>query len=222
MLVVVIQPLGVVEDEVAVDQVIEHERPPLHLALLLGLVLDLDVVVVALVDPGELILGGRGIADGSRTPQSWPIGRERSAIDRRDDARDLVDPGRGEEGDDAEPQRDPGPDGVEEFAEEGRAQGQHGAQHQHDALGPEVVDQDEPGQERAEDAADHPPGIDLPDCAARPVNAAESLHRELGDDRTDRPHGERGEEKHAGHDQEDSERPGQRDLGAGKCVCAGP
>ena len=51
VLVVVVEPLGVVEDEVAVDQVVEDQGP--LLALGVGLVLDLDVVIVALVDPGD-------------------------------------------------------------------------------------------------------------------------------------------------------------------------
>ena len=51
--VVVVEPFGMVEDEVAVDQVVEHQRAFLELALIFNLVFDLDVVIVALIDPGE-------------------------------------------------------------------------------------------------------------------------------------------------------------------------
>ena len=69
VLVVVVEPLGVVEDEVAVDQVVEHQRALLDLAVVLGLVLDLDVVIVALVDPGELARRGRR---GRPAPRGCP------------------------------------------------------------------------------------------------------------------------------------------------------
>ena len=63
-------------------------------------------------------------------------------------------------------------------------------------LVPSVVDQDEAGQEGAEDAADHPPGVDLADRGARSgLKRLQAVDRQLGDHRADRPQGERGKQE---------------------------
>ena len=99
-------------------------------------------------------------------------------------------------------------------AEHRRREGQHRAEDQQQALGPQQVDQHEPGQERAEDAADHAPGVDLADRRAGPLAPPEPIDGELGDDRADRPHRQRRQEEHRGHHQQDPRRPGQRQARA--------
>ena len=51
--------------------------------------------------------------------------------------------------------------GVPDRAQHRGAEGHHRSQQQDHPLGAEHVDQDEAGQERAEDAADHAPGVHL-------------------------------------------------------------
>ena len=71
---------------------------------------------------------------------------------------------------DAEAQRNAGPDGVPDRAEQRRAEGHQRSQNQRiTPLVPRKFDQDEAGQERAEDAADHTPGVDLADRGAGPL-----------------------------------------------------
>ena len=55
-------------------------------------------------------------------------------------------------------------------------------------LVPEDVDQEKAGQERAEDAADHPPGVDLADRGPGSLEALQPVDRQLGHHRADRPH----------------------------------
>ena len=99
-----------------------------------------------------------------------------------------------------------------ERAQERRPERQDRPQDQDDALGPEDVDQDEPGEERAEDAADHAPGVDLADRRPGAVEPPQPVDRQLGDHRADRPQRQRGEEEDDRHDEQDPVRPGQRDV----------
>ena len=116
VLVVVVEPFGMAEDEVAVDQVVEHERPPLELAAFFGLVLDLDVVVVALVDPG-VVLGrrrrGRPAARGCPIPAR--SSRRTGPLIEGMTFDEHVHPGRRRERQDAEAQGNAGPDRVPEL-----------------------------------------------------------------------------------------------------------
>ena len=60
--VFVVEPFRMVEDEVAVDQIVENQRAFLGVTGAFDLVFDLDVVVVALIDPGEIALVEIGVA----------------------------------------------------------------------------------------------------------------------------------------------------------------
>ena len=91
MLIIVIEPFGMVEDEVAVDQVVEHERALLEVALVFKLVFDLDVVILALIDPGELAGGVIGVAQLFANAPSLADILERGRLDDRDDLADRVD-----------------------------------------------------------------------------------------------------------------------------------
>src|SRR5262249_49122962 len=62
VLIIIVETLGMVEDEIAVDQVVEDERAFLGLAIVFGVVLDLDVIVIALIHPGVVICLGIGSA----------------------------------------------------------------------------------------------------------------------------------------------------------------
>ena len=75
---------------------------------------------------------------------------------------------------------------------------------------PEKVDQHEAGQERAEDAADHPPGINLADRRAGAAELLQPVDCQLGNDGADRAHRDRGAEEHERDQEQDPERPGER------------
>ena len=50
-----------VEDEVPVNQVVKNQRAFLGITGAFELIFDLDVVIVALIDPGELALANIGV-----------------------------------------------------------------------------------------------------------------------------------------------------------------
>src|SRR5262249_18102064 len=119
MLVIVIQQLGMIENEISVDQIDEHECSVLTLTAQLQLVLNLDVIVVAFVDPCERIRRRTGIADLLADTPILADLLECGALDKRNDLADRIDPRRRRECDDAEAQRDACPDRMVESPEHG-------------------------------------------------------------------------------------------------------
>ena len=156
-------------------------------SLELGLVGHLDEVVLALVDPGVALFVARGItlflADA-------PVFTH------------LLEHAQRQERDHAEPEGNPGPDRMPHRPQHRCREGHHGAQDQQHPLGADQIDQVEAGQEGAQNAADHAPGVDLADGRAGALEPSETIHRELGHDRADRPHRDRREEEHQRGDQE--------------------
>ena len=201
MLVVVVEPFGMVKDEIAVDQVVEHQGSFLDRAVVFNLIFDLDVIILALVDPDEFAFRVIGIAELFANAPPLADVLESRPLHVREDLADRVDESRWRKCQDAQAQRNAGPDSVPDRAQERCSEGHRRSQEQDHPLGAQNVDQEKARQESAEDAADHAPGVDLADRGAGAFVAFEAVDSQLGHDGADRSERQCGQKEDERHDE---------------------